>query len=169
MFTNRLLCPLIRSIDEYELIIHMNSISKDNAPTTKQGKTIWRVYLMESVIFAMTWWRHQMETFSALLAICAGNSTATGEFTAQRPVTRSFDVFFDLHLHERLSKQSWGWWFETPSRPLWRYNNESGILDCAVSIAPVRIRLDKLHIIPHPMDMKAISHHTIVIMIRNYS
>ena len=42
------------------------------------------------------WWRHQMETFSALLAICAGNSLVPGEFSAQRPVTRSFDVFFDL-------------------------------------------------------------------------
>ena len=37
-----------------------------------------------------------METFSALLAICAGNSPVTGEFPTQRPVTRSFDVFFDL-------------------------------------------------------------------------
>ena len=36
-----------------------------------------------------------METFSALLALCAGNSLVTGEFPAQRPVTRSFDVFFD--------------------------------------------------------------------------
>ena len=26
------------------------------------------------------WWRHQMETFSALLAICAGNSLVTSEF-----------------------------------------------------------------------------------------
>ena len=39
-----------------------------------------------------------METFSALLAICAGNSPVPGEFPAQRPVTRSFDVFFDLRL-----------------------------------------------------------------------
>ena len=38
------------------------------------------------------WWRHQMETYSALLAICAGNSPVTGEFPAQRAVTRSFDV-----------------------------------------------------------------------------
>ena len=37
-----------------------------------------------------------METFSALLAFCAGNSPVHGEFPAQRPVTRSFDVFFDL-------------------------------------------------------------------------
>ena len=47
-----------------------------------------------------------METFSALLAICAGNSLVTGEFPAQRPVTQSFDVFFDLRLNKRLSKQS---------------------------------------------------------------
>ena len=44
-----------------------------------------------------------METFSALLAICAGNSPVPGEFPAQRPVTRSFDVFFDLRLNKRLS------------------------------------------------------------------
>ena len=68
-------------------------------------------------------WRHQMETFSELLAICAGNSPAPGEFLAQRPVTRSFDVFFDLRLNKRLSKQSRGWWFETLSCPLWRHRN----------------------------------------------
>ena len=46
----------------------------------------------------LSWWRHQIETFPALLAICAGNSPVSGEFPAQRPVTRSFDVFFDLYL-----------------------------------------------------------------------
>ena len=75
-----------------------------------------------------TWWRHQMETFSALLAICAGNSPASGEFPAQRPVTRSFDVFFDLCLNKWLRKQSRGWWFETLSCPLWRHRNENGLL-----------------------------------------
>ena len=74
------------------------------------------------------WWRHQMETFSALLALCAGNSPVTGEFPAQRSVTRSFDVFFDLRLNKRLSKLSWGWWFETLSHPLWRHYNPSGWL-----------------------------------------
>ena len=49
-----------------------------------------------------SWWRHQMGTFSALLAICAGNSPASGEFPAQRPVTRSFDGFFDLCLNKWL-------------------------------------------------------------------
>ena len=56
------------------------------------------------------------------------NSSVTGEFAAQRPVTRSFDVFFDLRLNKRLSKQPWGWWFETPSRPLCRHWNGKGSL-----------------------------------------
>ena len=76
-----------------------------------------------------TWWRHQMDTFSALLAICAGNSPVHGEFPTQRPVTRSFDGFFDLRLNKRLSKQSWGWWFETLSRPLWRHSNVTHCYD----------------------------------------
>ena len=73
--------------------------------------------------YSRTWWRHQMETFSASLAICAGNSPVPGEFPAQRPVTQKFDVFFDLRPNKRLSKQSWSWWFETQSRPLWRHRN----------------------------------------------
>ena len=64
-----------------------------------------------------------METFSALLAFCAGNSPVPGEFPTQKPVTRSFDVYFDLRPNERLSKQSLGWWFETLSPPLWRHRN----------------------------------------------
>ena len=60
---------------------------------------------------------------SALLALCARNSPVTGEFPAQRSVTRSFEVFFDLRLNKQLSKQSWGWWFEMPSRSLWRHCN----------------------------------------------
>ena len=66
----------------------------------------------------LSWWRHQMETFSAFLALCARNSPVTGEFPAQRPVTRSFASFFDLRLNKQLSKQPWGWWFETPPWPL---------------------------------------------------
>ena len=61
---------------------------------------------------------------SALRAICARNSPVNGEFPTQRPMTRRFDVFFDLPPNERLSKQSGGWCFETPSRPLWRHSNK---------------------------------------------
>ena len=72
-----------------------------------------------------------METFSALLAICVGNSPVPGEFPTQRPVTRSFDVYFDLRPDKRLSKQSWGWWFETLSHSLWRHRNDED--DCVVT------------------------------------
>ena len=56
-----------------------------------------------------------------LLVLCAGNSPVTVEFPTQRPVTRSFDNFFDLCLNQRLSKQWKRRWFETPSRSLWRH------------------------------------------------
>ena len=78
-----------------------------------------------------SWWRHQIETFSALLAICAGNSPVPGEYPAQRPVTRSFDVFFDLRLNKQLSRQSGGWWFEMLPRPLRRHSNVM-VLDVTV-------------------------------------
>ena len=52
-----------------------------------------------------------------------GEFTGPGEFPAQRPVTRSFDVFFDLRLTKRLSEQPLGWWFETPPWSLWRQCN----------------------------------------------
>ena len=54
-----------------------------------------------------------------------GKFTGPGEFPAQRPVMRSFDIFFGLRLNKWLSKQSWGWWFETLSHPLWRHCNET--------------------------------------------
>ena len=60
-----------------------------------------------------------------LLAICAGNLPVTGEFPTQRPVTWSFHVFFDLRLNKRSGKQWSGWWFETPSHPLWRHCNDA--------------------------------------------
>ena len=52
-----------------------------------------------------------------------------GEFTGPRWISRTkasdaeLDVFFDLHPNKRLSKQRWGWWFETLSCPLWRHRN----------------------------------------------
>ena len=78
---------------------------------------------MFMLVHAHSWWRHQMEIFSALLALCAGNSPVPGEFPAQRPVTRSFGVFFVLRPNKRLNKQPWGWWFQRPSWSLWRQCN----------------------------------------------
>ena len=54
-----------------------------------------------------------------------GKFTGPGEIPAQRPVTRNFDVFFDLRLNKRLSTQPWGWWFETPPWSLWCHCNET--------------------------------------------
>ena len=60
-----------------------------------QWMYFWRIFLRMN--WNWSWWRHQMEAFSALLALCEGNSPVTGEFPSQRPVTRSFDVIFDLN------------------------------------------------------------------------
>ena len=87
-------------------------------------------------IVLLCWWRLQVETFSALLIICAGNSPATGEFPSQRPLTRSFDVFFDLCLNKLLRKQSQGWRFDTPLRSLWRHRNERHIYPCCTVLLP---------------------------------
>ena len=75
-----------------------------------------------------SWWRHQMETFCASLALCAGNSPVAGEFPSQRPLMWSVDVFFDLRLNKRLSKQSIRWWIETQPRALGRH--------CTVTVQP---------------------------------
>ena len=73
---------------------------------------------------------HQMETLSALLALCVFffffffGGGEIHRFPSQRQVTRNFDVFFVLRLNKRLSKQSRRRWFETQSRSLWRHCNE---------------------------------------------
>ena len=79
-----------------------------------------------------SWWRHQMETFPRYWPfghLCV-EFTGPVNFPTQRPVTRSCDVFFDLRPNKRLSKQWWGWWFETPSGPSWCHCNV--ILDGAM-------------------------------------
>ena len=63
-----------------------------------------------------------------------------GEFPAQRPVTRSFGVFFDLRLNKRSSKQPWGWWFETPSWSLLRHCND--VLSRLDAVKPTKYEYD---------------------------
>ena len=86
---------------------------------------------LSSVIVVSRWWsRRPVDIYMMMSAngnifrltghLCE-EFTVPGEFPAQRPVTRNFDVFFDLRLNKRLRKQSWGWWFEMLSRPLWRH------------------------------------------------
>ena len=95
-----------------------------------------------------------METFSALLAFYAGNSPVTGEFPAERPVTLSFDVFFDLRPDEQLSKHWRRRGFEKPSQSLWRRCNNfvigDGIFNGSVcSQIWVAIRSTKLNTTAH--------------------
>ena len=82
-----------------------------------------------------------METFSALPTLCAGNSPVTDEFPSQRPVTWSFDVFFDLGLNKRLSKHSKRRWFETPSRSVWRHCNDMILLGAALKSVHIQLIL----------------------------
>ena len=63
-------------------------------------------------------------TIFRVTGLCEANSLVTGEFPSQTPVTQSLDVFFDLCMNKRLSKQSQDWWFETPSCPLWLHGNK---------------------------------------------
>ena len=80
------------------------------------------VYPMLFYAHGFSWWRLQMELFSALLALCGGiHRSPVDSPHTQRPVTRGFDVFFHLSLNKRLSKQSI--LFETPWRSLWRLCN----------------------------------------------
>ena len=67
-------------------------------------------------------WCCQMETFSALLALCEGKPLFSGGFPSQRPVSQSFDIFFDV----RVNKQSRRWWFEMPWDSLWHHCNDLG-------------------------------------------
>ena len=64
-----------------------------------------------------------METYSTLLALCAGNSPVDGEFLAQRPVTWSFDDLISCAWINDRVLQLWGWWFESPSRLSWCHCN----------------------------------------------
>ena len=122
----------LKSLKDNEILKDHDSYWSQHWPTRPTSLSVdkvrfpnmhWNCHSPSIGLMLRTWWRHQMEKFSALLALCAGNSPVAGEFPAQRSVTRSFDVFYDLRLNKRLSKHSWGWWFETPSRPLWRHCN----------------------------------------------
>ena len=98
-------------------------------------------YSMQYSACRESWWRPKMETISSLQDICVGNSPVPGEFPAQRPVTRSFDVFFDLRLNNRLSKQSWGWWSERLSLSLWRHCNVMNVFDALSCLVVILFRI----------------------------
>ena len=86
------------------------------------AKKPWRISKVSGENFSPMMTSSNGNIFRVTGHLC-GDSPVNGEFAAHWPVTRSFDVFFDRRLNERLSKQSWGWRFETPSRPFWRSSN----------------------------------------------
>ena len=119
--------PTWRPQNSYHCIIGAdNGLNRTGDKPLSEPMTVWsgETHMRHSVSMSyavsilsrlsVSWWHHQMAAFSALPSLCEGNLSVTGEFPSQRPVTRSFNVFFDLRLNKRLSKQSWGWWFETP-------------------------------------------------------
>ena len=105
--------PRVVALGIHELIIHGKIL------LVSHSKSLSTDMLTKTGI----WWRHQMETFSALLVLCLGNSSVTGEFSSQRALTRSFGVLFDLRLSKRLSKQPRRQEFETPTCSVWRHCN----------------------------------------------
>ena len=89
--------------------------------------------------------RHQMETFFALLAICAGNSPVTGEFPTQKPGTRSSDVFFDLR------------WING-----WVNNREAGDLRCHRAHYDVIVMYKQHYQFQHPLMASVITGDSIL-------
>ena len=86
-------------------------------------------YKNMQIHYDKTWWRHQLETFFALLALCVrGIHWSPVNSPHKRPVTLNFDIFFDLCLNKRPSKQSRHRWIETASCSLWRHCNVIGYL-----------------------------------------
>ena len=84
----------------------------------------WIKFPLRSDAFRLLGYDLNMMTSSNENIFCVTGHLCGDEFPTQRPVTQSFDVFFDLRLNKRLSKQSWGWWFDTLSCPFWRHCNE---------------------------------------------
>ena len=80
------------------------------------------------------WWRHQMETFSALLALCEGNPPVTGGFPSQGPVTRGFDVFFDLLLKKNKNKKKNGWANTRDAGDLRRHHAQYDVIRMKVAV-----------------------------------
>ena len=86
--------------------------------------------------------------------------TGPGEFPTQMPVTRSFDVLLDLRLNKRLSKQPWGWWFETPSWSLWRQRN--GFWVAKVHPTLTRISVSIFYMLRYDVDDMPMSYWTLL-------
>ena len=109
--------------DRIHYVPNRHSLSYHTISLSSLCRTVWRVQqanVKDLEEYMMTSSNGNIFRVTGLLC---GEFTGPGEFPTQRPVMRSFDVFFDLRLNKRLSKQSWGWWLETLSCLLWRHCN----------------------------------------------
>ena len=94
----------------------------------KMSSVEWRKFCLGLNVLTVQLWDwckyyHKILRSPQTRIFCHDDVIKWKSFPSQRPVTHGFDVFFDLCLNKRLSKHSWGWWFETPSRSLWRHCN----------------------------------------------
>ena len=127
-----LIAPLGTSVSEILIGIHTFSFKQIHL---KMSSAKWRPFclglngLITKNTLCVHYWAIEYACgtmTSSIGTIFRINGPLCREFTGhrwiplQRPVTRSFDVAFNLSLNKRLSKQSWDWWFETPSHSLWR-------------------------------------------------
>ena len=111
-----------------------NGMSRTYLPSVAQcwaryWNSLWLLpkHALTSPVLKQPWWRHQMETFSALLALLRGIHRSPVNSLHKDRRHGALKFFFNLCLNKRLSKQSWCWWFETPSRSLWRDSNGNNL------------------------------------------
>ena len=127
-FTSRVLMPFFFLPQSWLLKISLEKLTR---------RQVWRRHVMGSNAGTWEFMFRWIKTPSPITVMTSSNGnifrvtgplcgefTGPGEFPTQRPVTRSFDAFFELRLNKRLSKQPWGWWLETPSWSLWRQCND---------------------------------------------
>ena len=104
-------------------------------------KTSWQLLTQRQIAprRLLSWQFHMMTSSNGNIFRVTGHLCR--EFTGdrwisrtQRPLTRSFDVFFYLRLNKRFSKQSWGWWFEMLPHPLWHHSNDIKNVVCQLHL-----------------------------------
>ena len=120
----------VTHVDTIRYSIEMIKTSRVPFIHRPTGLIMMDAYVLTSVKFQNinnAGWRHPIETFSALPAVCERNPPVIGGFPSQRPVTRTFEAFFILR---RLNEQSRRRWFETPSHSVWRHCNALCWLYC---------------------------------------
>ena len=149
----------------HETDIYIKKKKNSGSPTSRPFSNIGCLLIVTWYLYHAIWlvWQHSYSPVRIMMTssngnifrvtgLCAGNSTVTSEFLAQRPMTRSFVVFFDLLLNKQLNKQSSGWWFEMLSRSLLRH--------CNVMVADGLASIRRQDICNHPNDMVLSMHIT---------